>query len=157
MSAYDEILSRQLEQLKQSGSYRYFLDVNKSAKRFPRFYYQDGNGEQKTAVNWCTNDYMCMSVRQEVIDKFSSVAHRSGTGSGGTRNISGTTIYHRALDKSLAILHTQEAALVFNGAYLANLTTLGTLGRLFIDVIFLSDEKNHASLIEGIKASGCQK
>ena len=157
MTDYEDILSKQLEQLKQTGSYRYFLDVDKSAKDFPRFYYEGPNGEQKTAVNWCTNDYLCMSVHEEIIDKLDSVAHRSGVGSGGTRNISGTTIYHRKLEKALAGLHKKEAALIFGGAYLANLTTLTTLGRLFTNAIFLSDEKNHASLIEGIRASGCEK
>ena len=157
MTDYHEILSKQLEQLKQSGSYRYFLNVDKSAKHFPRFYYKDENEKKRMAVNWCSNDYLCMSVHNEIIDKFSFVAHRSGTGSGGTRNISGTTIYHRNLEKALASLHKKEAALVFGGAYLANLTTLSTLGKLFSDAVFLSDEKNHASIIEGIKASGCKK
>ena len=157
MTNYEDLLSKHLEQLKQGGNYRYFLDVDKNAQHFPRFYYEDGNGKKKTAINWCSNDYLCMSVHKEVIDTLSLVANHSGVGSGGTRNISGTTIYHRELENALASLHKEEAALVFGGAYLANLTTLGTLGRLFADAVFLSDEKNHASIIEGIKASGCQK
>ena len=157
MTDYQEVLSTQLEQLKQSDSYRYFLDVNKSAKRFPRFYYEDQSGKKRSAINWCSNDYLCMSVNDKVIERFGFVAKRSGAGSGGTRNISGTTIYHNELEKTLARLHKKQAALVFGGAYLANLTTLGTLGKLFTDAVFLSDEKNHASLIEGIKASGCKK
>lgn len=154
---YNHLLSKHLEQLKQGGNYRYFLDVDKNAQHFPRFSYEDANGKKETAINWCSNDYLCMSVHEEVIGTLSLVAYQSGAGSGGTRNISGTTIYHRELENVLASLHKKEAALVFGGAYLANLTTLGTLGRLFTNLVFLSDEKNHASIIEGIKASGCQK
>src|SRR5690606_35163950 len=85
------------------------------------------------------------------------VTLRSGTGSGGTRNISGTTIHHKALELSLARLHNKESALVFGGAYLANLTTLSTLAKIFPEMIYISDEQNHASLIEGMRASRCQK
>jgi 5-aminolevulinate synthase len=109
------------------------------------------------AINWCSNDYLDMSVHNEVIDQLSLVAHRSGAGSGGTCNISSTTIYHRELEHALAGLHKKEAALLFGSAYLANLTTLETLGKLFTNLVFLSDEKNHASMIVGIKASSCQK
>lgn len=154
---YQHILQGKLAQLKQSGSYRYFLDVDKSAALFPRFFYTDGAGTTKTAINWCSNDYLCMSVNSTLADTLAKVTKRSGTGSGGTRNISGTTVYHRQLEKALAHLHQKEAALLFNGAYLANLTTLQTLGKLLPNALFVSDERNHASIIEGIKASGCDK
>jgi 5-aminolevulinate synthase len=157
MIDYNNILNGHLNGLKQSGSYRYFLDVNKSVQHFPRFYYENENGEKKTATNWCSNDYLCMSVHEEVISKLCFAAHRSGSGSGGTRNISGTTIYHRELESTLAALHKKEAALLFSGAYLANLATLSTLGKLLPGTVFISDERNHASIIEGIKASGCEK
>jgi len=98
-----------------------------------------------------------MSLNEEVISKLSFVAHRSGCGSGGTRNISGTTNYHRDLEFTLANLHTKEAALLFSGAYLANVTAISSLGKLFPDSVFISDEKNHASIIEGIRVSGCKK
>jgi 5-aminolevulinate synthase len=154
---YDQILNGQLDRLKQAGSYRYFLDVNKSAQHFPKFYFEDYKGQKKQAVNWCSNDYLCMSVNEEVISRLSFVAHRSGAGSGGTRNISGTTVYHRELEEALSHLHKKEAALLFGGAYMANLTALGTLGKLLPGCIFLSDERNHASIIEGIRNSGCEK
>lgn len=154
---YSDILNEKLQALKESGSYRYFLDVNKSAQHFPRFYYENEMGEKKTAINWCSNDYMCMSVHEEVISKLNFVAHRSGAGSGGTRNISGTTIYHKELEHTLSGLHKKEAALLFSGAYLANTTALSTLGKLFKDVVFISDEENHASLIEGIKGCHAEK
>lgn len=157
MTDYNDLLSKHLDQLKQDGNYRYFLDVDKNARLFPRFYYEDGDRQKKIATGWCSNDYLGMSVHEEVIDALSATARRSGAGSGGTRNISGTTVYHRELEKALSDLHKKEAALVFGSAYLANLTTLGTLGRLFTDLVFLSDEKNHASIIEGIKASGSKK
>ena len=157
MFNYNDIISKHLDSLKQSGNYRYFLDVNKSAQHFPRFYFEDFNGKKQMAVNWCSNDYLCMSVHEEVISRLSFVAHRSGTGSGGTRNISGTTIYHRQLEQTLASMHQKESALIFGGAYLANVTALSTLGKLLPGCIFISDEKNHASIIEGIKASNCDK
>jgi len=154
---YQDIISQQLDKLKQSGSYRYFLDVDKSAALFPRFFYTNAEGVTQTAVNWCSNDYLCMSVHDKVVDTLARVAKRSGSGSGGTRNIAGTTVYHRELETTLANLHHKEAALVFNGAYMANLTALSTLGKLLPNALFVSDERNHASIIEGIRASGCEK
>jgi 5-aminolevulinate synthase len=157
MINYNDILQQKISALKESGSYRYFLDVNKSAQHFPKFYYENEVGEKKMAVNWCSNDYMCMSVHEDVIGKLNFVSHRSGAGSGGTRNISGTTIYHKELEKKLSALHKKEAALLFGGAYIANLTALSTLGKLFTNTVFISDEENHASLIEGMKGCHAEK
>jgi 5-aminolevulinate synthase len=157
MINYNDILQQKILALKESGSYRYFLDVNKSAQHFPKFYYENEMGEKKMAVNWCSNDYMCMSVHEDVIGKLNFVSHRSGAGSGGTRNISGTTVYHKELEKKLSALHKKEAALLFGGAYIANLTALSTLGKLFANTVFISDEENHASLIEGMKGCHAEK
>jgi 5-aminolevulinate synthase len=154
---YDALFNARLNHLKASGNYRYFLDVQKSTAHFPRFWYEDEKGERRSATNWCSNDYLCMSVHEKVIDELAAVARQSGAGSGGTRNISGTTHYHRQLEDTLAALHAKEAALLFGGAYLANLTALSTLGKLLPGLIFISDESNHASIIEGIRASGCEK
>jgi 5-aminolevulinate synthase len=154
MFDYHSCLSGQLQQLKNEGRYRYFLEVNKSAQHFPNFYYTNEKGEQHTAVNWCSNDYLSMSAQEEVIAKLGFVTHRSGTGSGGTRNISGTTNHHKELEKTLASWHKKEAALLFNGAYQANVTTLQTLGKNIPGLVFISDERNHASIIEGIR--GCK-
>ena len=140
--------------MKDDGRYRYFLEVNKSARHFPNFYYSDENGQQHAAVNWCSNDYLGMSTQEDVIAKLGFVAHRSGTGSGGTRNISGTTNHHKELEKTLAQWHKKETALLFNGAYQANVTTLQTLGKNIPGLVFFSDERNHASIIEGIR--GCK-
>ncbi len=154
MFSYEKYLSDKIQQLKVAGSYRYFLEVNKSAQHFPQFHYTNAEGVQRSAINWCSNDYLCMSTNEEVIAKLAFVTHRSGTGSSGTRNISGTTIYHKELETTLAEWHKKEAALVFNGAYAANVTTLQTLGKNIPGLIFISDERNHASIIEGIR--GCK-
>jgi 5-aminolevulinate synthase len=153
---YQSYMQQQLDALKQNGQYRYFLNVNKSARHFPVFYYEK-KGETKRAINFCSNDYLGMSVEEEVIGKLSFVLHQSGTGSGGTRNISGTTQYHQSLEHTIAQWHQKEAALIFNGAYLANLTALQTLGRKIPELIFISDERNHASIIEGIRSAGNEK
>ena len=121
---------------------------------FPNFYYADKEGKQRAAVNWCSNDYLSMSTNEEVISKLGFVTHRSGTGSGGTRNISGTTNHHKDLERTLATWHKKEAALLFNGAYQANVTALQTLGKNIPGLVFFSDERNHASIIEGIR--GCK-
>ena len=154
MFSYDSYLSEKIQQLKNAGSYRYFLGVNKSAQHFPQFYYNNDEGIQRSAINWCSNDYLCMSTHEEVIAKLGFVTHRSGTGSSGTRNISGTTVYHQELETTLAAWHRKEAALLFNGAYAANVTALQTLGKNIPGLIFISDERNHASIIEGIR--GCK-
>lgn len=146
-----------MQALRDGGHYRYFLEVNKSAQHFPNFYYRNAEGVQRSAVNWCSNDYLGMSTRETLISKLSFTMHRSGTGSSGTRNISGTTNHHRALEQLLATWHGKDAALLFNGAYMANMTTLQTFGRHIPDLVFLSDERNHASLIEGMRASGNRK
>lgn len=151
---YNDLFNKRLQQLKESGAYRYFLEVNKSARHFPHFYYTNAEGIQHSAVNWCSNDYLCMSTQEEVIAKLSFTSQLSGTGSGGTRNISGTTNYHRELERTLAQWHKKEAALLFNGAYQANVTTLQTLGKNIPGLVFFSDERNHASIIEGIR--GCK-
>lgn len=153
---YQSYLQQQLDSLKEKGQYRYFLNVSKSARHFPNFYYEQ-NGEAKRAVNFCSNDYLGMSVEEEVINKLSFVLHQSGTGSGGTRNISGTTQHHHSLENTIAQWYQKEAALVFGGAYLANLTALQTLGRKIPELIFISDERNHASIIEGIRSAGNEK
>lgn len=151
---YEKLLEEKLEMLRGAGAYRYFLEVNKSAQHFPNFNYIDESGNQFRAVNWCSNDYLGMSTQEDIISKLGFVAHRSGTGSGGTRNISGTTNYHRELENELANWHKKEGSLLFSGAYLANVTTLQTLGKNIPGLIYLSDEENHASIIEGMR--GCK-
>lgn len=157
MTGYQKVFAEAVNKLKEEGNYRYFLDVNKSARHFPHFYFEDAYGNRHKAVNWCSNDYLGMSVHEEVIGKMTFITHKSGTGSGGTRNLSGSTNYHKELEKTLAGLHHKESALVFGSAYLANVTTLQTLGRLFPGLVYISDEENHASIIEGIGSSNAIK
>ena len=114
---------------------------------------QPHEGELKI---WCTNDYLNMSHNQEVVDEMVSVINKVGTGSGGTRNISGTTPYHQILEQALSEFHGREAALVFNSAYLANQTTIWTLCKALENVCVFSDSLNHASLIQGIKNSNSE-
>ena len=154
MFNYETYLADKVKQLKDAGSYRYFLEVNKSAQHFPQFYYSNEEGVQRSAINWCSNDYLCMSTNEEVIAKLGFVTHRSGAGSGGTRNISGTTVHHKELETTLANWHKKGSALLFNGAYQANVTTLQTLGKHIPGLVFISDERNHASIIEGMR--GCK-
>lgn len=156
MFQFESYLQQKLDQLKENGNYRFFLDLNKSARHFPVFYYER-NGVSKRAINFCSNDYLGMSVEEEVIAKLSFVAHQSGTGSGGTRNISGTTQQHVSLEQTIAAWHQKQAALLFGGAYMANFTSLQTLGRAIPDLVFISDERNHASMIEGMRSAGNKK
>ena len=153
---YENVLANQLNALKTQGNYRYFLPLQKSAQNQPVFSH-DTEGVGKTVVNWTSNDYLGMSVDEDVIAAFVKTAQESGVGSGGTRNISGTTVQHTELERTLANLHQKSAALVFTSAYVANSTAISILGRAFPNTLLLSDVENHASMIEGIKLSRCEK
>jgi 5-aminolevulinate synthase len=155
-SDYTGHLDARLDRLKAQGNYRYFLELHKSAIKQPDFDF-DREGLKKVATNWTSNDYLGMSADTDVINAFVEAAKQDGIGSGGTRNISGTTQRHRQLEKALAKLHKKPAALVFGSAYTANSTAISTLGRAFTDCIIFSDAENHASMIEGIKLSRCEK
>jgi 5-aminolevulinate synthase len=153
---YEFFLEQELSIIKQDGRYRTFIEYEKDASIFPRFRFRKGV-ETIEAVNWCSNDYLGLSIAPlaaEVLTKHSS---QSGVGSGGTRNISGTSVQHVTLERTLAAWHHQEAALLFNSAYQANLSTLATIGRKIPDLVFFSDAENHASLIEGMRLAGNEK
>jgi 5-aminolevulinate synthase len=154
---YENLFSAKLDALKTQGNYRYFLEIERSAADFPVFRYTDAQGNRAEAINFCSNDYLGQTTHPAVQAAAKAAIDQAGTGSGGTRNISGTTTYHRALEKATATLVKKEAVLVFNSAYLANQTALTTLGRHLKGCIFISDEENHASMIEGLRASKCQK
>jgi 5-aminolevulinate synthase len=151
---YEHLFNQKLDVLKTQGNYRYFLDIERSAKLFPVFHYTDADGNRHEATNFCSNDYLGQTTHPEVQAAAIEAIEKAGTGSGGTRNISGTTNYHLALERATAQLVKKESALIFNSAYLANQTALTTLGRHFEHVHFVSDEENHASMIEGIR--GCK-
>jgi 5-aminolevulinate synthase len=147
---YDSILGQSLAQLKREGRYREFADICRIKGRFPRALYRGAGGEFEVTV-WCSNDYLGMGQHPDVLNAMHQALDEVGAGSGGTRNISGTTHYHVELEQELADLHGKQGALLFNSGYMANEATLSSLVRALPNCIVLSDEKNHASMIEGIK------
>jgi 5-aminolevulinate synthase len=149
-------ISQELSVLKMNGNYRHFLNLVKDEAGNP-FIKFNSDGNWRTAINYCSNDYLAMSNHPDVIEAFARSSKIYGVSSGGTRNISGTTEAHISLEKTLSQWHEKEAALLFGSAYMANLATLQTLGRRIPELIFFSDEKNHASLIEGMRSAGNKK
>ena len=145
-----------LEQLKQEGKYRVFNDILRERGKFPKAIWY-GKYSIKEIVNWCSNDYLGMGQNKIVIDAMHTALDQTGAGSGGTRNIGGTSHYHVALEHELASLHSKSGALLYSSAYVANEWTLISLKSIVPDIVFLSDSMNHASLIQGIKHSGAAK
>ena len=156
MTDYKKIFRESLDKLKNDGNYRIFADLEKIAGNFPQALNYKDNSVSEVTV-WCSNDYLGMSQKKIVIESMIAAIQKVGAGSGGTRNISGTNHYHVLLERELCYLHQKEAALLFNSGYLANQATLSTLGKKLPDFVFISDEKNHASMIQGIKNSGAKK
>ena len=156
MSYYKKIFKESLEKLKKDGNYRIFADLEKIAGNFPQALNYKENSVSEVTV-WCSNDYLGMSQKEVVIKNMIEAVKKVGAGSGGTRNISGTNHYHVLLERELCYLHQKESALLFNSGYLANQATLSTLGKKLPDCVFFSDEKNHASMIQGMKNSSAKK
>ena len=145
-----------LDLLKTEGKYRVFNTILRKRGDFPNAIWYSKYGVKKI-VNWCSNDYLGMGQNKIVIDGMKTALDNVGTGSGGTRNISGTTKYHEALENELSSLHKKESALIFTSAYVANLTTLETIPKVLPDITFISDSNNHSSIIQGIKNSRAKK
>jgi 5-aminolevulinate synthase len=145
-----------VDSLKQEGKYRVFNDIVRERGKFPRSIWY-GKYAIKEIVNWCSNDYLGMGQNKIVIDAMHTALENTGAGSGGTRNISGTSFYHVALERELASLHRKQSALLYSSAYVANEWTLIALSKIIPNIVFLSDSKNHASLIQGIRHSGADK
>lgn len=145
-----------LDSLILQGKYRVFNDIVRERGQFPEAIWY-GPYNIKNIVNWCSNDYLGMGQHKVVIDAMHTALDQTGAGSGGTRNIGGTSHYHVALEHELAKLHSKERALLFTSAYVANEWTLVALKQIVPDLVYLSDSKNHASMIQGIRHSGAEK
>ena len=156
MNDYIEYFKNVVGDYKDDGRYRVFNDIIRERGSFPRSIWY-GKYAPKNIINWCSNDYLGMGQNDYVIGAMHSALDQTGSGSGGTRNIGGTSHYHVTLEKELSLLHKKEAALLFTSAYVANEWALIALTRIIPNVCFISDNKNHASLIVGINHSKADK
>ena len=154
---FDAKLDVALARLHEEGRYRTFIDIERKQGQYPHAVWTTPEGEAKDITVWCGNDYLGMGQHPVVLDAMHEALDATGAGSGGTRNISGTTVYHKRLEAELADLHGKQEALLFTSAYIANDATLSTLPRLFPGLIIYSDALNHASMIEGVRRNGGAK
>ncbi len=154
---YQRIFAQAIDRLHAEGRYRVFIDILRNKGTFPNARCFAGHNGPKPITVWCSNDYLAMGQHPKVIEAMEEALHDVGAGSGGTRNIGGNTHYHVQLEAELADLHAKEAALLFTSGYISNEATLATLGKLLPGCVIFSDELNHASMIAGIRNSGCEK
>jgi 5-aminolevulinate synthase len=145
-----------ISDMKDNGKYRVFNDILRERGKFPNAIWY-GPYNIKNIVNWCSNDYLGMGQNKVVLDAMHTALNQTGAGSGGTRNIGGTSHYHVALEYELASLHKKQRALLFSSAYVANEWTMIALSKIVPNIEFISDSKNHNSLIVGINHSRAPK
>jgi 5-aminolevulinate synthase len=153
---YARAFETAISEVRKEGRYRVFADIKRVRGSFPRAKLRTADGDREITV-WCSNDYLGQGQHPRVLAAMQDAISDVGAGSGGTRNISGTTGFHVDLEAELADLHQKEAALLFTSGYVANDATLATMARILPGCIIFSDELNHASMIEGIRRSGCEK
>ena len=151
---YEGFYNNELDKKRKDKSYRYFNNINRLAKEFPRAHM---SAEAERVTVWCSNDYLGMGRNKHVLNTMHETLDKYGAGAGGTRNISGHNQHAVSLEKTLADLHGKDGALVFTSCYVANDATLATLGSRLPDCVILSDSMNHASMIQGIRHSGAKK
>ncbi len=154
---YSKIFNSAIDRLHEEGRYRVFIDILRNKGSFPNARCFAGHNGPKPITVWCSNDYLAMGQHPKVIAAMEEALHDVGAGSGGTRNIGGNTHYHVDLEAELADLHGKEGALLFTSGYISNEATLATLGKILPGCVIFSDELNHASMIAGIRNSGCEK
>lgn len=154
---YGIAIDSAIARLHVEGRYRVFADLLRDRGTFPRARLLEESGFTRPVVVWCSNDYLAMGQHPAVITAMEQALHDVGAGSGGTRNIAGTTHYHVELERELADLHRKDAALLFTSGYVANQAAISTIGSVLPGCVIFSDERNHASMIAGIRASGCEK
>ena len=154
---YEQIFDEAIDRLHSEGRYRVFIDILRNKGMFPNARCFAGHNGPKPITVWCSNDYLCMGQHPKVIAAMEEALHDVGAGSGGTRNIGGNTHYHVELENELADLHGKDGALLFTSGYVSNEATLSTLAKILPGCIIFSDELNHASMIAGIRNSGCEK
>jgi len=157
MMDYNRALNASLQRLHFEGRYRTFIDIERRQGQFPHAIWTRADGSRKEITVWCGNDYLGMGQNPVVLAAMHEALEATGAGSGGTRNISGTTVYHKRLEAEIADLHGKEGALVFTSAYIANDATLSVLRQIFPGLIIYSDALNHASMIEGVRRGGGEK
>ncbi len=154
---YNKVFSAAIDRLHEEGRYRVFIDILRNKGMFPNARCFAGHNGPKPITVWCSNDYLAMGQHPKVVAAMEEALHDVGAGSGGTRNIGGNTHYHIDLENELADLHGKETALLFTSGYISNEATLSTLGKILPGCIIFSDALNHASMISGIRNSGCEK
>ncbi|WP_082474870.1 5-aminolevulinate synthase [Sphingomonas sp. Leaf343] len=154
---YAHVFTQAIDRLHAEGRYRVFIDILRNKGAFPNARCFAGHNGPKPITVWCSNDYLAMGQHPKVIAAMEEALHDVGAGSGGTRNIGGNTHYHVDLEGELADLHGKEAALLFTSGYVSNEATLATLAKILPGCVIFSDELNHASMIAGIRNSGCEK
>ncbi len=157
MMNYQHMFNQAIERLHDEGRYRVFIDILRNKGSYPNARCFAGHNGPKPITVWCSNDYLAMGQHPKVIAAMEEALHDVGAGSGGTRNIGGNTHYHVDLEHELADLHGKEAALLFTSGYVSNEAALSTLGKILPGCLIFSDELNHASMIAGIRNSGCEK
>ena len=154
---YSRVFTQAIDRLHAEGRYRVFIEILRNKGMFPSARCFAGHNGPKPITVWCSNDYLAMGQHPKVIAAMEEALHDVGAGSGGTRNIGGNTHYHVDLEYELADLHGKEGALLFTSGYVSNEATLATLAKVLPGCVIFSDELNHASMIAGIRNSGCEK